>query len=42
LKHLINDISINMTLEIKSEIQSMIDMPDVMSPGRSFMQQDDD
>ena len=38
LKHLKNDLSIKISFEVKSEIQSMIDMPDVMSPGRSLMQ----
>ena len=38
LAQLLDDISISIPLDVRSEMQTSIDMPDVLSPGRTFMQ----
>ena len=37
LAQLLDDISISIPLDVRSEMQTSIDMPDVLSPGRTFM-----
>ena len=38
LKRLIEDASIQVSIDMRYEIQTLIDRPEVVSPGRTFMQ----
>ena len=38
LKRLIEDASIQLSIDMRYEIQTLIDRPEVVSPGRTFMQ----
>ena len=38
LARLLDDITISLPLDLRSEMQTTIDMPEVLSPSRTFMQ----
>ena len=38
LERLLNDITVSLPGDLRTEMQTVVDMPEVLSPGRSFMQ----
>ena len=38
LARLLEDISISLPLDIRTEMQTSVDMPEIVSPGRTFLQ----
>ncbi len=38
MERILNDMTVNLSSDLRSEMQTVVDMPEVLSPGRSFMQ----
>lgn len=38
LERILNDISVNLAPDLRTEVQTVVDMPEVLSPGRLFLQ----